>query len=77
MWAEEPQLDLAVIGRDQAVALLSHEGAADGRPSSVRIGMFWRFGSEEGAGPWWLAASENEVWTRSVSRSACCCSESV
>ncbi len=47
------------------------------RPSSVRIGMFCRFGSEEDSRPVVVAASENEVWTRAVSRSAWVWSESV
>ena len=47
------------------------------RPASVRIGMFWRFGSEEDSRPVVVAASAKEVWTRPLSRSMCSWSESV
>ena len=36
------------------------------RPSSVRTGMFCRFGSEEDSRPVVVEASANEVWTRPV-----------
>ena len=40
---EDPQLDLAVVRRDQPRALLGDEGGADLAPGSVRIGIACRF----------------------------------
>ena len=40
------------------------------RPSSVRTGMFCRFGSDEESRPVVVAASENEVCTRRVPSTA-------
>ena len=61
---EQPQLDLAVVGGDELVARLGDEGAADLRPSSVRMGMFWRFGSVEDSRPVAVAAWWKVVWMR-------------
>ena len=54
---ENSQFDLRVIGRDKLVARARHEGSANLRPSSLRIGMFCRLGSEEESRPVVVAAS--------------------
>ena len=56
---EQPQLDLAVVGRDELVpGSARRRRVRILRPSSVRIGMFCRFGSDEDSRPVVVAASE-------------------
>ena len=54
---QHAEFDLAVVGRDQLVALLGDEGGADRRPSAVRMGMFCRLGSDEEMRPVGVEAS--------------------
>lgn len=67
---QDAQLDLGVVGRQDPMAVGGDEGGTDAAPSSVRTGMFWRFGSLEERRPVVVAASEKVVWIRSVPRSA-------
>ena len=64
---EDPQLDLAVVGRDQASgpAPPATNARRIRRPSGVRIGMFWRFGSDDDRRPVAATAWWNVVWSRS------------
>ena len=55
---EQAQLDLAVVGRDQLVARRRRRRRVRIlRPSSVRIGMFCRFGSDDDSRPVVVEAS--------------------
>ena len=66
---EDPQLDLAVVGGEQAGARSATKQARIGRPISVRIGMFWRFGLVLESRPVAVAVWLKVVWTRPVSGS--------
>ena len=62
---EHPQLDLRVVGGDQHVARARRRTRGGSRrPSSVRIGMFCRFGSELLRRPVAATAWLKQVWTR-------------
>ena len=63
---EDPQLDLAVVGGQEGhVGRAGHEGPPDPPAERrVRIGMFWRFGSEDERRPVAATAWWNVVWRR-------------
>ena len=63
---EDPQLDLAVVGGDAASgpAPPATNARRIRRPSGVRIGMFWRFGSDDDSRPVAATAWWNVVWRR-------------
>ena len=63
---QQPQLDLAVIALTSTWPGCGGEGAADAPPSSVLMGMFWRFGSLDDSRPVVVAAMVKVVWTRPV-----------
>ena len=54
---EQPQLDLRIVGGDELVAGRATKALRILRPSSVRIGMFCRFGSDDDSRPVVVAAS--------------------
>ena len=54
---QEPQLDLRVVGGHELVAGRGDEARRILRPSSLRIGMFCRFGSDDDSRPVGVAAS--------------------
>jgi hypothetical protein len=61
----DPHLDLAVVGRHQRLVAVAHdEPLRIRRPSSVRIGMFWRFGSVLESRPVAAISWLNVVWIR-------------
>ena len=55
---QQAQLDLRIVGGHQLHAGRGDEGARILRPSSVRTGMFCRFGSDDDSRPVDVAASE-------------------
>ena len=66
---QHPQFDLRVVGRQQRPSPAAPGTKAEriSRPSSVRTGMFCRFGSLELSRPVAVTTWLNEAWTRPVS----------
>ena len=48
---EDPELDLRVVRRDERRPAGATKARRIARPASVRIGMFWRFGSFDESRP--------------------------
>ena len=62
---EDPELDLAVVGGDERrVGRARDEGVPDAPAERVRIGMFWRLGSDDDSRPVAATAWWNSVWSR-------------
>ena len=67
---EDAQLDLVVVGGEQAHARARRRSRrGPGRPISERIGMFWRFGLVLESRPVVVATWLKVVWMRPVSGS--------
>ena len=64
---QDPQLDLVVVGREQAWPRGATKQERIGRPTSVRIGMFCRFGLALESRPVAVAVWLKVVWSRPLS----------
>lgn len=63
---QNSELDLGVVGREEAPAGSGTKASRIRRPSSVRMGMFWRLGEAEESRPVAVTSWLKDVWIRPV-----------